>query len=310
MAPLEGVSDTVFRQIIVSTAKPDLFFTEFTSADGLLSRGSDAVSENLLFSPPEAPIIAQIWGNNPDVMYEAAKLVAGRGFAGIDINMGCPDKTVMKNGCGASLIDTPETAASVIRAVKNGIRDAGTTLPVSVKTRLGTRSRVTDTWIPFLLGQEIDALTVHGRTAREMSNVPAHWDDIGRAVRIRDRMGVRTNIIGNGDIRDARRALEMYGRYQVDGVMIGRGIFQNLWAFDRSPAPHQGTPRELIRIMERHVTLFAETWGSRKSYAILKKFYKLYIHGFHGASDWRVRFMATTTPAEALALLSELSSEL
>lgn len=310
LAPLEGVADTVFRQIVASTCKPDLFVTEFTSADGFCSPGRRIVGDNFLFTPSEQPLIAQIWGKNPKTIFETAKAISGMGFAGIDINMGCPDKTVMAHGGGAAMIDTPEVAASVIAAAKAGIRASGVTLPLSVKTRIGIKRIITESWITFLLGQEIAALALHGRTAAELSKVPAHWDEIGKAVEIRDRMGVATVIIGNGDVKDAKEAMEKHTQYGVDGVMIGRGIFANLWAFDRSQTPHRATPRELLDVMERHVRLFSETWKTRKNYAILKKFYKIYVNGFHGATEWRVRCMATDTADEILAIMAQLRSSI
>lgn len=300
LAPLEGVTDTVFRQIIASTARPDVFFTEFTSAEGFCSEGKEHVAENFVFTPKETPIIAQIWGKDPDMLYQTAQAVSKMGFAGIDINMGCPVRDVMKTGCGAAMIDTPNVAREVISAVRSG---AGS-LPVSIKTRIGNRQMQTEQWISFLLEQEIDALTIHGRTAKELSKVPTHWDEIGKAVRIRNEMGVRTAIIGNGDVKDAQDAREKHKEYGVDGVMIGRGIFQNPWAFDKSG--HVGTSVELLDVMERHITLFMETWGKRKHYAIMKKFYKIYVSGFYDATSWRERFMATNSVDEALELLSSL----
>lgn len=200
------------------------------------------------------------------------------------------------------MIHTPEVAASVIDAVKRG---AGT-LPVSVKTRIGVRKIITEDWISFVLDQGVDALTVHGRTAAEMSKVPAHWDEIAKVVSIRDSKKLKTKIIGNGDVKDAKDAAEKAKMYGVDGVMIGRGIFNNLWCFDKSETPHIGTTAELFAIMERHVTMFDEQWRERKSYALLKKFFKIYISGFSGASEARVRFMETNSAKEALILLREL----
>lgn len=300
LAPLEGVTDTVFRQIVASCAKPDLFFTEFTSAEGFCSEGKEHVAQNFRFTENETPIIAQIWGKDPDMLYQTAEAVSKMGFAGIDINMGCPVRDVMKTGCGAAMIDTPDIAREVISAVRSG---AGS-LPVSIKTRLGNKLIQTEAWVSFLLEQGIAALTLHGRTVKELSKVPAHWDEIGKAVLIRNEMGVDTVIIGNGDVKDAQDALRKHEQYGVDGVMIGRGIFQNPWAFDRSG--HIGTTAELLDVMERHITLFEATWGERKHYAIMKKFYKIYVGGFHDATSWRERFMATNSALEALALTNEL----
>lgn len=303
LAPLEGVTDTVFRRIVASCARPDLFFTEFTSSDGFCSPGKASVMDNFRYTQGEQPLIAQIWGKNPEHMYQTAVGLSSMGFAGIDINMGCPDRTVMKNACGAAMINTPEVASSVIQAVKQG---AGT-LPVSVKTRIGVKKIITDEWISHILDQDIAALTVHGRTAAEMSKVPAHWDEIARAVHIRDKKGLQTKIIGNGDVKNVADGLSKVKEYGVDGVMIGRGIFNNLWCFDKSDNPHVASSEELFAVMKNHITMFDKEWGTRKSYALLKKFFKIYISGFGGAADARMRFMETNSAQEALKLLGELS---
>lgn len=306
LAPLEGVADTVFRRIVASCAKPDVFVTEFTSADGYCSPGRTAVRNNFIFTPEEQPIVAQLWGKNPDTIYETAKAAAGMGFSGIDINMGCPDRNVMAHGGGGRMIDTPDLAKAAIIAIKEGIKDADVVLPVSVKTRIGTKKIITESWLSFLLEQHIDALIVHGRTVAELSKVPAHWDEIAKAVSLRDTMKLPTVIVGNGDVKNAAEAMEKHKQYGVDGVMIGRGIFTNMWAFDRSAVPHIGTPSELIDVMERHVRLFQDIWGAGKNHAVLNKFFKVYVNGFHGATEWRVRAMGTSSAQEALALISEL----
>lgn len=306
LAPLEGVTDTVFRRIVLSCARPDVLFTEFTSADGFCSPGRRAVMDNFIYTPEEQPLIAQIWGKDPVTIRETAREAARLGFAGVDINMGCPDRTVMAHGGGGAMISTPDIAANVIAAAHEGIRQSGKQIPLSVKTRIGNKRIITEEWIRFLLDQDIATLTVHGRTVAELSKVPAHWDEIGKAVALRDAMGVATRIVGNGDVTDAADARRKHEQYGVDGVMIGRGIFQNPWAFDRSDVPYVGTPAELIDVMERHINLFAEVWQGRKNYAILKKFFKIYVSGFRHATDWRVRAMATDTPEEALSLIAEL----
>jgi len=218
--------------------------------------------------------------------------------------MGCPDRAVMKSGCGGALIQNMNLARELIAAVKNGVKAFH--IPVSVKTRLGFSKIETDTWIRFLLEQGLDALTVHARTVRELSKVSAHWDEIGTIVKLRDSLGVSTKIIGNGDVMNAKDAYRKYEQYGVDGVMIGRGIFDNLWAFDRSPVPHIATQKELFAIMKRHIALFEKEWGSAKNYSTLKKYFKMYIKGFDGASVVRDRVMQTTDASQALAIIEEI----
>ena len=302
LAPMEDVTDTVFRQIVASCARPDVFFTEFTNCDGFLSVGRKAVSQRLKFTDSEHPIVAQLWGVNPKTFFEVAKIIVSMGFDGVDINMGCPQRNVVSDGACAALINNPSLAKEIIEATKAG---AAGKIPVSVKTRIGYKTIKTREWISHLLSCDIDALIVHGRTAHEMSRVPAHWDQIGNVVEIRNTMKKSTLILGNGDVKSAKEALEKCKSYGLDGVMIGRGVLDNPWCFDRSPVPHQPTTKELLTLMRRHVELFTQTWGDTKHFAILKKFFKIYITGFDGASDVRVRAMATDNVSEIITLLDQ-----
>jgi nifR3 family TIM-barrel protein len=288
LAPMDDVTDTVFRQIVGDLAAPDLYFTEFTSVDGMASeKGREPVSRRLQFSEKERPIIAQIWGNDPEKFYKAAQMVKELGFDGIDINMGCPEKSVIKRGMCSGLINHPQVAAKIIQATKDGAEG----LPISVKTRIGFREIQTEEWLGFLLKQDLAALTVHGRTVREMSKVPAHWDEIGKSVKLRDQIAPQTLIIGNGDINSYQDGLDKVRTYGVDGVMIATGIFKNLWIFDPSGKAPELSIEERLNQLLKHSRLFVETWGETKSFAILKKFFKIYISDFEGASDLRTKFM-------------------
>ncbi|MBI2613261.1 MAG: tRNA-dihydrouridine synthase [Candidatus Levybacteria bacterium] len=274
-APMEDVTDTVFRQIIARCGKPDVFFTEFTNVEGMCSKGRDKVGKRLKFTDIEHPIVAQIWGNNPKNYFETAKLIRLRGFDGIDINMGCPEKSVVKKGSCAALINNHALAKEIILATREGASG----LPVSVKTRIGIKNIQTEKWARFLLGLNLDCLIIHGRTAAEMSDVPAHWDEIGKVVKLRDAMKVKTLIIGNGDVKSLDDAMEKYKRYKVDGIMIGRGIFDNLWIYNKSINPASISYQEKLKLLITHITLFDKTWGKTKNFSIMKKFYKIYISG-------------------------------
>lgn len=284
---MDDVTDTVFRQIIADLSAPDLYFTEFTSVDGITSeKGFEPVSRRLQFTEKERPIIAQIWGSDPEKFFKASQIVAKMGFDGIDINMGCPEKSVVKRGMCSALINNPDLAAKIIQAVKDG---GG--LPVSVKTRIGMREIKTEEWIGFLLKQNLDALIIHGRTVKEMSKVPAHWDEIKKAVKLRDQINPKTLIIGNGDIESYTDGLNKVKEYGVDGVMIATGIFKNLWIFDKSGKVRELTLEQRLNQLLKHTRLFTETWGNKKSFAILKKFFKCYLSDFDGASEIRAKFM-------------------
>jgi tRNA-dihydrouridine synthase len=301
LAPMEDVTDTVFRRIVAACARPTVFFTEFTSVDGLFSRGREAVIHRFDYTQLEHPIIAQIWGNTPELFYKAAKLIADLKFDGVDINAGCPEKNVTSHGGGACLIQDPSLMGEIIWATKEGAGD----LPVSVKTRLGYKKISTD-WIQYLLEQNLDALTIHGRTAAELSKVPAHWDEIAKVVQLRNTMKKNTVILGNGDVKDCADAVSKCKEFGTDGAMIGRGIFHNLWALDPTGVSHMNDHRELVRIMREHIRLFDQTWGQTKNFAVLKKFFKIYVQGFPHASEIREQLMETDNGTDAEKILNTI----
>lgn len=300
LAPMDDVTDVVFRRVIEELAPPEVFFTEFASTDGFNSPGRERVSQKLRLNPSKYPLVAQIWGTNPDNFYKTVEAIKNWGFAGIDINMGCPEKNIVRSGACSGLIDTPMLAAEIIAATKAAAGD----MPVSVKTRLGTKKIMTEEWIAFLLQQKLAALTIHGRTAKEMSKVPNHWDEIGRAVKLRNQLAPDTVLIGNGDVENRGHGEVLATEYGLDGIMIGRGIFKDPLALARGG---ELTLEERLLILRRHVELYDATWRGGKSYEPLKKFVKMYINGFSGAGELRVRFMETKKPAEAIALIEELS---
>lgn len=300
LAPMDDVTDTVFRQIVAKTARPDVFFTEFTNVEGLNSPGREAMLKRLKFTETERPIVAQIWGLQPNNFYKSAQLINKLGFDGIDINMGCPDHTVTKNGCCSAQIENPKLAKEIIRAVQKGSGD----LPVSVKTRLGFKDLKTEEWIGYLLDLGLEALTIHGRIAREMSKYPANWKEIGKVVKLRNQKGVKTLIIGNGDVKNYQEAMEKCQEYGVDGIMIGRGIFHDPWAFNHSQEDHH-SKEERLKLLLGHTQLFVSTWGKTENFSILKKFFKIYVNGFEGASDLRTELMGTNSLEEVEKILAE-----
>jgi nifR3 family TIM-barrel protein len=301
LAPMADVTDAAFRRVICKYGKPDVTWTEFVSADGLSSPGREALKIDLMYTEAERPIVAQLFSSHPEKMREAAKLCAELGFDGIDINMGCPDKSIEKQGAGAAMIKNPERAAEIIQAVKDGIADAGKSIPVSVKTRVGYNKVQIDEWIPFLLAQNIDALTIHARTRKEMSLVPARWDHVREVVEIRNKMGLTTKIIGNGDAVDIAHARTLVEETGCDGVMLGRAIFGNPWLF----SGYVPTTEEKLEVMIEHTKLFEELLGAHKNFAIMKKHYKAYVNGFDGAKELRVKLMECENAAEVEARVKE-----
>lgn len=291
LAPLDGVTDVVFRQVITEIGKPDVLFTEFTMVQGLLSNGRSRVEENLLFTPEQQPVVAQIWGLKPEHFYTVAKQLNEQKFAGIDLNMGCPDRTVTRDGACSGLIHNPTLAAEIIQATKEG---AGQT-PVSVKTRVGKGEIIIEEWIGFLLKQNIAALTVHLRTVAELSRVPAHWDLMPKIITLRDQIAPETLIIGNGDITSAKDMEEKYKAYHCDGFMVGRGIFANPWIFNPTIDMESVIITDRINLYLHHIALFEKQWGDKKNFALLKKFAKTYISNFADSAAMREKLMETKT---------------
>jgi len=304
LAPMEDVTDTVFRRIVARCGRPDVFFTEFTSADGLSSPGRNKVIHRLHYTEEERPIVAQIWGNKPEHYYETAQLLQELGFDGIDINMGCPVSTVVKKGKCSALIDNLPLAKELILAAQEG----GGTLPISVKTRLGFKRLQTEEWISFLLELKLSVIIIHGRIAKHMSQHPANWDEIGKAVALRNQCGSKTLIIGNGDVRSKKAIDSLYHKYKVDGIMIGRGIFHDLFLFHEKIQMEDLTPDQKINLLLSHITLTRETWGTKKPFSILKKFFKVYLSNFRGASELRCLLMEAQDYKEAIELLNQAKS--
>ncbi|MDO8572649.1 MAG: tRNA-dihydrouridine synthase [bacterium] len=303
MAPMADVTDAAFRRLIAKYSNhgklqggPDVFYTEFVSCDGLCSAGRPALLTDFKYSEEEHPIVAQIFGSNPEHFRECAALIKDLGFDGIDINMGCPDKSVEKQCAGAALIKTPALARELIRAAKEG--SGG--LPVSVKTRVGYNKVILDKWLPEILAEEPAVVTIHARTRKEMSLVPARWEHVAHAVVIArdfaEKHGTeRTLIVGNGDVKDLSDAKEKARETGADGVMLGRAIFGNPWLFADIPSPTIG---EKLRVMVEHTHLFEELLGGVKNFAIMKKHYKAYVNGFEGAKELRMKLMSAKNSNE------------
>lgn len=288
LAPMEDVTDTVFRRIIQRISPFDLYMTEFTNVDGLQSPGRQATIKRLKFTPEEQPLIAQIWGAKPENYYKTTLELIAMGFVGVDINMGCPVKAVVKGGCGGGLIENPARAVEIIQAVQSA---ANGKIPVSVKTRIGMKE-FNPEWIETLLKQNLAMLTIHLRTVKELSQVPAHWELMTEIKKLRDSIARETILIGNGDVENKKQADEIVKKYGIDGVMIGRGIFHDPYAsMDISPWASK-TKAEKLDLYRQHVELFKDTWGrDNPPIAPLNKFCKTYVSGFDGAKEIREKLM-------------------
>jgi len=302
LAPMEAVTDVVFRHVIAKAGRPDVFFTEFTNAASYCSpKGAHSTRGRLAFTDDEHPMVAQIWGNDPTQFEHMAHGLAAMGYKGIDINTGCPDKSVVKQGSGSGLIGNYELMAQLIVAAKKG------GIPVSVKARLGAY-KVDEwrDWLGFLLRQDIANLTIHLRTRKEMSKVDAHNELIADIKKLRDDIAPQTLLTINGDIRDRQHGEELVKKYGVDGIMIARGVFHNPYAFEITPRAH--TRGELIGLLHTHLDLHDHynTKLEPRKFEPLKRFFKIYIRDFAGASELREKLMHTKTTSEARTILQTI----
>jgi len=304
LAPMEDVTDVVFRHVVKEAGAPDVFFTEFTNSDSFCHPdGIESVRGRLAFTEDEQPMVAHIWGDKPEFFREMSIALADMGFKGIDLNMGCPVPNVAERGKGSGLILRPDVAAELIEAAKAG------GLPVSVKTRLGfTELAEMENWISHLLRQDIANLSIHMRTRKEMSKVEAHWELIPRIVELRDQIAPQTLITINGDILDRQMGLELAEKYGVDGLMIGRGIFKNPYAFEKESKEH--SPQELIGLLRLQLDL-QDKYADQvpRSIVGLHRFFKIYVKGFPGANDLRVSLMNTKSTAEVREILANFENQ-
>ncbi|HBC4305626.1 TPA: tRNA-dihydrouridine synthase [Staphylococcus aureus] len=305
LAPMEDVTDIVFRHVVSEAARPDVFFTEFTNTESFCHpEGIHSVRGRLTFSEDEQPMIAHIWGDKPEQFRETSIQLAKMGFKGIDLNMGCPVANVAKKGKGSGLILRPDVAAEIIQATKAG------GLPVSVKTRLGYYEiDEWKDWLKHVFEQDIANLSIHLRTRKEMSKVDAHWELIEAIKNLRDEIAPNTLLTINGDIPDRKTGLELAEKYGIDGVMIGRGIFHNPFAFEKEPREH--TCKELLDLLRLHLSLFNKYEKDEiRQFKSLRRFFKIYVRGIRGASELRHQLMNTQSIAEVRALLDEFEAQM
>ena len=292
---MEGVTDLAFRQVIAAAGRPDLFFTEFTNVSSYASeKGRANALERLQIAPTDSPIIAQIWGKNPDHFSQICSALASLGFSGVDLNFGCPDKHVNKAGGGAQMIRTPALAVECFR---NAVKNSGG-LPVSIKTRLGfSFVEEYQTWLPTLLKEHPAALTVHLRTRKEMSRVPAHFELVPAIIELRNALSPETKLLINGDIKNKNQALALHEKYpELDGFMIGRGVFENPYCF----TDYEPTKEDLLNLLDLHLSLY-----KNNNFEPMKHYFKIYVRDFPGASEFRARLMDCHSVADARSFLQQ-----
>ncbi len=307
LAPMADVTDPAFRKIIAKYGKPNVFFTEFVSADGLyhtreiqkIKDKENPLMLDLKFSENERPIVAQIFSSKPEMIEYAANLMLELGFDGVDINMGCPHNAIEKQGAGAALIKNPNLAKKIIQSAKKGVANK---IPVSVKTRIGYNKNEIKEWLPKMMEEKPNALTLHARTRKEMSKAPANWEHVKTAVKMRDEMQLKNEIfiIGNGDVTSVKEAYTKAKETKADGVMIGRGIFGNPWLFKE----YSPSPKEKLTVLQEHCLTY-DKLCKHKNFAVMKKHFKAYVAGFNGAKELRVKLFESNSVDEAVKILEE-----
>lgn len=310
LAPMVNVTDSVFRKLFAKYGKPDVIWTEFVSSDGLMSKGREKLLHNLDYTEAERPIVAQLFTGHPEAMEGASKLVAELGFDGIDINMGCPDRAVEKQGGGSALIKDPKQAIKIIKSAREGALNAfikkgkkkfpKITIPVSVKTRIGY-NKIDFDWIRTLLVQDLPVLTLHLRTRKEMSDVSAHWEVMPEIIKLRDEISPKTLIIGNGDVESIEDGLIKIKQSGCDGVMVGRGIFGKPWFFNSKIKNPDKSFR--LKVLLEHTKAFEKAYKNIKSFDVMKKHFKAYVSGWDGAKELRVELMNCKNAKEVAKVL-------
>lgn len=301
-APMEDVTDAAFRKVIAKNGKPDIMMSEFTSADGITSPGFERLKDRLLYDESERPIVLQLFSSQPEKMFKAAEIARSHGFDGIDINMGCPDKNVCGQGSGAALIKTPLLAQDLIKAALDG--SGG--LPVSVKTRIGFSNISFETWVPNLLEQPIAGLTVHLRTRKEMSKVPAHWELAEKIAEIKNMIRPETKLIGNGDIKSYEEGINLSKKNNLDGFMVGRGIYGNPWFFNQSLKKEDLGKNTILETLIEHIQEFDKLLGGNRHFVIMRKHFKSYLSGLGVDKNKLLDLLNSNSAEEAISIINSL----
>ncbi len=303
---MDGYTDLPLRQMLVKYGSPDVFFTEFVSADGLSSKkGRKNLTRILEYKENERPIVAQLFGSNPDTYTTASEFIIELGFDGIDINMGCPDRKVFSNGAGSALVENIPLAKQIIQKTKK----AAGNIPVSIKTRIGISDNSIKTWIPALLEEEPEVITIHGRTKTQMYKGKADWESIKEAVEIRDRLGSKTLIIGNGDVSTYQDGIEKCLKYGTDGFMIARAMIGNPWIFNKNINKTDVDLKEIFKAMIVHSKLYEENMPQGNKFYPMRKHLQEYLSGFRYSKQFRLRLVTVNNSKEVEELIEEYKAE-
>ena len=303
LAPMSGVTDAAMRRVTVQLGKPDVFFTEFVSCAGLCSPKREELMSELQFDEIERPIVAQIFGREPDQFERCAELIAELGFDGVDVNTGCPDKKVQKQGAGAMLMKEPELTKRIIAATKRGAGD----IPVSVKTRIGYDTNNLDEWLKRLAETQPAAISIHWRTKRQAYKGDARWDLAPKAVEIVRTHCDDTRLLGNGDVKSLNQAYSLAKETGVDGVMIGRRIFTNPWVFNPNVNIENVTTYDRLMALDTHLTAFENCFGDKKHFLTMRKYVRSYVNAFKGAKHFRIALHTARSITQMRDMINEFA---
>jgi len=321
LAPMDGVTDAAMRFITKKYGDPSVMFTEFTNVEGISHAIrshkwslNHRLARNFKYDENQRPIVAQLFGKDPESFRIAAKLVVELGFDGVDINMGCPAKNVSEHGSGAMLIAQPDLAGEIIKNVQEGI---GSKIPVSVKTRMGVEKIVTEEWIAYLCKFNLAAITLHGRTLKQMYQGESDWEEIGKAGKIVKELLGGTIFLGNGDVNSVDNAQFKIDKYGTDGVLIGRAAMGAPWVFNGKLTMENGqldsdnsqlsivNYQLRMQIAIEHVRKFEEFFP-REAFLPMRKHLAWYAKGFEGASELRQKLVLTNSAAEVEKILKSI----
>lgn len=313
LAPMEDVTDASFR-IVCKKFGADMVYTEFIPSDGLIRDAAKAIAK-MKTSEDEAPIAIQIYGNDPDAMVEAAKMAdnadqiaGGHGCDIIDINFGCPVNKIAGRGAGSGMMREPDKMVMITERIVKAVSK-----PVTVKTRLGwdESSKIIVPLAERLQDAGISALTIHGRTRCQMYKGEADWTLIGQ---VKENPRMHIPIIGNGDINSPQKASEAFGKYGVDGIMVGRASFGHPWIFRE--IKHYLTTGEILPSMsvndrvalaKWHLSLSTGLKGPVTGVLEMRRHLSCYFKGLPDFKETRVKLVTAPTADEVMALLDYVS---
>ncbi len=339
LSPMDGVTDASMRFVAKKYGQPDIIYTEFVSAEGLwrIKKRGDLehkIWNELKYSEIERPVIAQIFGSEPESFYEAAKIVCELGFDGIDINMGCPSPGLEKRGGGAGLIRDKCNAVEVVEATRRGVQDYLRTqgiensrtqdkeIPVSLKTRIGS-DKPDPKWWEVIAGMQMPAVAMHGRTFKQLYSGEADWEMLLQAAEVIRASGAK--FLGNGDVKEIKnsktqelkivtktgREIDLTGK--MDGVLIGREATGNPWVLRKDG--YVPTVKEKLAVAVEQAKKYEELFNAEYDdkhfqFFPMRKHLACFVRGFEGSVSLRRQLMSANNADEVEMMIVDFLTTL